>query len=401
MLRGHVSSYLAGMKDFEEKASLCALAKIFGFDPKTALALIAHCGCASSVFSLDGKDMDGLLGPYSRYRSLIRRTAVYEAAEELEELQKKGISFTGWGEEGYPELLAECPDAPIGLYIRGRTPANELWNSGRSIAVVGTRDISPYGREWCERIVDGLAGCQEKPLIVSGLALGTDICAHRAAVERGLPTVGVMATGPDCIYPFRHMEFAERICSTPGCALITDYPPGTPPLPIHFLRRNRIIAGLSHATILTESKAKGGGMMTARLAFSYDRDVYALPGRADDSRSQGCNILIRSKVAEPLISVEDLIRSLGMKGSKEGRYIDRYKRLHDQYGCRLDGKTLEKVEDILRLVSAQRGISIEEIAMSAGLDYSQAAAFTSMLEMDGFIRTDLMQRCFVIIGKNR
>ena len=113
------------MKDFEEKACLCALAKIFGFEPKTALALIAHCGCASSVFTLEAKDIDDLIGPYSKYRTQIRRSAVYDAAKELETLQKGGTSFIGWGEEGYPELLAECPDAPVGLYVRSRTPASE------------------------------------------------------------------------------------------------------------------------------------------------------------------------------------------------------------------------------------------------------------------------------------
>ena len=387
------------MKDIEEKACLCALAKIFGFEPKTALALIAHCGCASSVFSLDEKDVDGLLGPYSKYRNLIRKTAVYEAAEELEMLGRNGTTFIGWGEEGYPDLLAECPDAPVGIYIRSRTPAADLWNRARSIAVVGSRDLSPYGREWCQRIVHGLADSAEKPLIVSGLALGTDICAHRAAIEAGLPTVAVLPTGPDSIYPFRHMEFAEQLCCTPGCALVTDYPPGTPPLAIHFLRRNRIIAGLSHATILTESRIKGGGMMTARLAFSYDRDVYALPGRVDDIRSQGCNLLIRSKIAEPVISVEDLTRSLGLKASKGRGHGNRTLRLQETYSGRLDAGTIQKLEETLRLICSQKGITVEELASAEGMAYSQAATFTSMLEMDGFIQIDLLQRCFPAIMK--
>ena len=180
------------------------------------------------------------------------------------------------------------------------------------VAVVGTRDISPYGREWCERIVHALARTSPKPLIVSGLAIGTDICAHKAALEASLPTIAVMATGTDTIYPYRHRQIAEKMSGTQGCALVTDYPPGTAPLPVNFLRRNRIIAGLSHATILVESKIKGGGMMTCRLAFSYDRDVYALPGRADDLRSQGCNHLIRARMAEPLTSEEDIIDSLGL-----------------------------------------------------------------------------------------
>lgn len=389
------------MKDFEEKACLCALARIFGFEPKTALALISHCGSAKAVFTLDEEELGILLGPYSKYSRHIRPDAIHKAVEELNELSKKGTEFIGWGEEGYPELLAECQDAPLGLYVRSSTPAAELWSAGRNIAIVGTRDISPYGREWCCRIVDGLAGSSEKPMIISGMALGTDICAHRAAIDQGLPTVAVMPTGPDSIYPFRHIEFAERMCSTPGCALITDYPPGTPPLAIHFIRRNRIIAGLSHATILTESKMKGGGMLTARLAFSYDRDVYALPGRADDIMSQGCNLLIRSKVAEPVISVENLIESLGMKAGAGKREADRFRRLHDTYGNSVDKMTMGKMEEVLHLISSQRGITVEEIAVSAGMSYPQASTFTSMLEVDGFIQRDLMQRCFIIIGKNR
>ena len=172
------SLYLAGMKTTEEKACLCALNRIFGFEPKTAHALISHCGCASGVFALAQKDLDELMGPYSRNRSLIRKAAVYEAADEIGHLLKTGTEFIGWGEDGYPPLLAECPDAPVGLYIRSRTPATELWTTENSLAIVGTRDISPYGREWCSKTVEGLASTKERHLIVSGLAHGNDICAH-------------------------------------------------------------------------------------------------------------------------------------------------------------------------------------------------------------------------------
>ena len=241
--------------------------------------------------------------------------------EELTDLEKIGISFSAWNSASYPPLLKECADAPVGLYIRSVTPARELWNPSGNIAVVGTRDLSPYGKEWCEKAVTAIASGNEKPSIISGLALGTDICAHRTALDNGLPTIGVMATGPETVYPYRHKEFAERLWQTPGCALVTDYPPGTAPLAIHFLRRNRIIAGLADATILIESKSRGGGMTTSRLAFSYSRDVYALPGRADDVRSQGCNRLIREKIAEPLISIEDLIGSLGLEKRSGNRKI--------------------------------------------------------------------------------
>lgn len=392
---------LWGMEKFEEKACLCALNRIFGFSPKTGLALISHTGSAADVFRLGSRELEELLGPSSRYKGEITWKAVEEASDELARLESRGIGFTGWTEEEYPSLLHECEDAPVGLYVRSRTPMDELWKPCRRIAVVGTRDITPYGREWCVRTVAGLSRSKEKPVIVSGLALGTDFCAHKAALESGLATIGVMATGPETVYPHRHREFAERLCETPGCALVTDYPPGTAPLAVHFLRRNRIIAGLSDSTILIESKIKGGGMMTCRLAFSYSRDVYALPGRADDLRSQGCNSLIRSKIAEPLTSIEDLTESLGLNrvGAKGRRSVR--ETLISEYGSRLSPEKAELAINILTRIKEERGITIEELAEHTGMSYSMTANITAMLETDGFISIDLLQRCFIMIEKFR
>ena len=389
------------MDKFEEKACLCALNRIFGFSPKTGLALISHTGSAADVFRLGSRELEELLDPSSRHKGEITWKAVEEASDELARLERRGIGFTGWTEEEYPSLLHECEDAPVGLYVRSRTPMDELWKPCRRIAVVGTRDITPYGREWCVRTVAGLSRSKEKPVIVSGLALGTDFCAHKAALESGLATIGVMATGPETVYPHRHREFAERLCETPGCALVTDYPPGTAPLAIHFLRRNRIIAGLSDSTILIESKIKGGGMMTCRLAFSYSRDVYALPGRADDLRSQGCNSLIRSKIAEPLTSIEDLTESLGLNrvGAKGRRSVR--ETLISEYGSRLSPEKAELAINILTRIKEERGITIEELAENTGMSYSMTANITAMLETDGFISIDLLQRCFIMIEKFR
>lgn len=389
------------MGNLEEKACLCALNKIFGFAPKIGLALISHTGSAAEVFRIEGKDMDELLGPHNRYRGLMSMKAVDQAAKELADMESRGISFVGWSEEDYPPLLQECEDAPIGLYVRSTTPMDELWKPQKRIAVVGTRDITPYGREWCVRTVDGLARCKEKPAVVSGLALGTDFCAHKAALESGLATIGVMATGPEAVYPYRHKEFAERLCSTPGCALVTDYPPGTAPLAIHFLRRNRIIAGLSDATVLIESKIKGGGMMTCRLAFSYSREVYALPGRADDLRSQGCNSLIRSKIAEPIISIEDLTDSLGLNrtGIRSRNGIREV--VESAYRSSLSAEKTELAVTLLTLMKKERGITVEELAQDTGISYSMIANMAAMLEADGFISVDLLQRCFIMVEKFR
>lgn len=390
------------MNSFEEKACLCALSRIFGFEPKTGLALIERMGCASAVFAMDKDGLDELLGPYCKQRFQIRQAAVFEAARELETLEKTGVEFVGWGQEGYPLLLTECPDPPIGLYIKSSTRPQDLWTRPKNIAVVGTRDISPYGKEWCAKVVGGLAETQEKPLIVSGLALGTDICAHRTAIERGLPTIAVMPTGPDAVYPHRHMAFADQLCRTPGCALITDYPPGTAPLPVNFLRRNRIIAGLSHATVLIESKIKGGGMMTARLAFSYDRDVFALPGRVDDLRSQGCNKMIAEKVAEPLVNVESFIRSIGLdRASIASKRADILAAVESFYGQICGKDSVREMAALLECIRKNRGATIEELGAMTGIEYGKASSLTAMLELDGFISIDLLQRCCIISGKMR
>jgi DNA processing protein len=390
------------MDSFEEKACLCALSRIFGFEPRKGLALVEQVGCASALFALDKDGQDSLMGPYNRHRFQLRQAAVFEAAKELEMLEKAGITFVGWGQEGYPPMLTECPDPPIGLYIRSKTRPQDLWTRPKNIAVIGTRDISPYGLEWCRRTVQGLAETRQKPLIVSGMALGTDICAHKAALEHGLPTIGVMPTGPDAVYPFRHLAFAEELCSRPGCALITDFPPGTAPLPVNFLRRNRIIAGLSHTTVLIESKIKGGGMMTARMAFSYDRDVFALPGRVDDIRSQGCNSLIAEKIAEPLVSVESLINAVGLDAAAStARRTDIGDMLRSTFGDRLDPGSSKDMAALLDCIRRSRGVTVEEAGFMTGIEYGRASSLISMMELEGLISMDLLQRCSIIYGKKR
>lgn len=387
------------MKHFEEKAYLCALNRIFGFKPKIALALISHFGSASEVFSLKDKEIDMVLGPYSGYATSLRLASVETEAKELERLAQEKISFVGYTEEGYPELLKQCEDSPVGIYIRSRTPACELFKPRKEISIVGTRDISLYGKEWCEKTVQALSLCEERPRIISGLAYGTDICAHKAAIDNNLETIAVMATGPDQIYPYRHREFALRICETPGCALITDYPPGTAPLAIHFLRRNRIIAGLSEALLLIESKIKGGGMATSRLAFSYDRDVYALPGRVDDIRSQGCNYLIKNKIADPIISTDELIKSLGLNSAGKKRPESLENSLASTYAGKIAEDRISLMASLLLAIREERGITLEDLCSRCGMDYGLVATLTGTLETDGFITVDLMQRCSILTHK--
>lgn len=389
------------MEITHEKACHCALNRIFGFEPKIALALISHLGGAQEVFNLSPKDINGLLGPHSKYNGTITAEAVDQAYRELTDLSARGIHFIGWNETGYPPSLKECEDAPAGLYIRSTSPPEDLWLNRRMISIIGTRDLSPYGREWCERLVRSLADMpqEDRPVIVSGLALGVDVCAHNAALQSGLATIAVMATGPESVYPGRHRHIAEVIAETPGSALITDYPPGTAPLAIHFLRRNRIIAGLSEATLLVESKIKGGGMMTARLADSYNRTVLALPGRVDDTRSQGCNHLIRSRVAIPITSTQDFLKELGIKASENRKSTDDSGRIESMYkGCISDDK-ISQMGNILLAIRKERGILVEDIAIQTGIEYTRVSQLLGMLETDGIISRDLLQRCFINFSK--
>ena len=381
----------------EEKYSLCALNRIFGFEPKVAHALISHFGNASEIFRMKGKDMDALLGPYSKYRGAINARAFEEAAEEVTRLSGKDISFLGATEDGYPALLRECDDAPLGIYIRSRTPADKLFGPHKGIGVVGTRDISPYGMEWCRRIVQGMGTSSDRPVIISGLALGTDICAHVQALDSGLPTIAVMATGPESVYPYRHTAIADRIAGTEGCALITDYPPGTAPLAIHFLRRNRIIAGLSEALILIESRIKGGGMMTSRLAFSYNRDVYALPGRVDDTRSQGCNLLIKEKIADAIDSVDGLLDSLGFRNRKRGRALSETEMLRLRFPD-ADRSIIGEMAEIIKTVKANRGINLDDLSAVTGLGYVKTVRLAGLLETEGMITSDLLKRYTINTG---
>lgn len=384
------------MKNQEEKASLCAMGKIFGFEPKIGNALITEMGSARKVFDLKEGELEELLGPFSKHKGQLTHDALEKASRELEVLEEKGIAYCGITEENeYPAILKECADPPIGIYIRSETPAEKLWIPERKIAIVGTRDLSPYGKEWCEKTVAALGSCPEKPLVVSGLALGTDICAHRAALSAGLPTIGVMATGPDSIYPYRNQQTAIQMTRTPGCALITDYPPGTAPLAIHFLRRNRIIAGLAHSTILIESKIKGGGMMTSRLAFSYSREVFALPGRVDDIRSQGCNELIRAKIAEPLTSIKDMMDSMGLKAGIQARRRDIREFLMETYGGMLSDDKIADMAVILSHIRKSRGITVDDLALATGFSFRHTINLCNIMESDDIISIDLLQRCSI------
>lgn len=377
-----------------------ALDRIFGYEPATSRQIIDHFGSAAAIFSLSQDQIRDIFGPYGKHNHEITPLALERAEEELDRLCRQGYSLISLTEEAYPQLLKDCPDAPAGLFVRSGSAMESLFNTGPAISIVGTRDISPYGREWCRRIVQTLSCSERKPAIVSGLAFGVDINAHMAALENGLRTIAVLPTGIDDVYPRMHTRHAARIASSPGSALVTDYPPGTSPQAFTFLRRNRLIAGLSEATILIESKSRGGGLMTVRLAGEYGRRVLALPGRIDDIRSAGCNRLIREMAAEPIVALEDLAETLCLgKGRKPSRK-DLPAAVSERYAPTLGEDEAGRMSELMAAILGNRGITTDELCRLTGQAYAAVSLRTGILQSDGFISIDLFQRCTINPGND-
>lgn len=380
-------------KDALSKVGAIALNAVFGDKPQVALQIARTLGSAEAVFSLSRKELTDVFGPYGKYPDLIGPACLEKAEREYLGLKSKGYGFVSILDEYYPPLLRDCPDAPVMLYIRSATPVESLFAGRRAFAVVGTRDMSPYGRDWCTRIVADMAGYGTRPAIVSGLAIGVDATAHLAALEHGLPTIAVSPVGIDGTYPKRHEGLASRIASSPGGAIITDYPPGTLPMPYNFLRRNRIIAGLGDAALLVESRVRGGGMMTARLASGYGRSVYALPGRIEDPRSGGCNLLLWEKVAEPIASLDTLRAALDPEGRRRGKRPDMESAVRERFGEQ--GREAGLLLGICRTVRENGGIDYGGLCEALGASYSEIARCAGLLESEGFIRSDIFQRCSI------
>lgn len=377
-----------------ERVSACALNRIFGYEPIIARRLIDTLGGCSAVFSTSPEELRRLLGPGSRYSALLGQSVLDGCAAELERLEAQGCRFIPLTDPDYPFLLKESSDAPAGLYFKSDSQPGEVFGRLKPISVVGTRDITPYGKEWCERIVRGIARSPAGASIVSGLAIGVDITAHMAALACGLPTIAVLPTGIDDIYPRRHSVAADKIASSPGSALVTDFPPGTGPRACTFLRRNRIIAALGESTVLIESRIKGGGMITARLASGYGREVFCLPGRIDDPCSQGCNLLIRENLASAITDIGILVRDLGL-GTIGGKTGSLSQTVSEHYSGALPEDKVSALADLAGIIDNHRGITVEELAALSGTGYENAARLTGRLETDGFICIDLAQRCVI------
>ena len=372
-----------------ERPALCALNKVLGYVPAAGHLLLARFGSAVEAMSADAPARREALGTWREYADQLDSALLDWATQELDRLQKNGFRFIGFGEEDYPSLLAECEDAPLGLYFNASSPPASIFEMHPCISVVGTRDLSPYGRDWCRRLVQAMGEASVPPCIVSGLAFGADGIAHRTALECGIPTIGVMATGIEKVYPWQHSELAGRMVRTPDCAVVTDYPTGSSPVALNFIRRNRIIAGLSRATVVIESKTKGGSLITAKYACDYNRDVFALPGRADDVRSAGCNSLIRQRMADIVTDPEDLVERLGLGKTARRRKAGLEALLARKYG------TGSPLIQMALLVKGTPGVSLEEIVRETGWSWPEVQERAAILETDGFLETDILRRCSI------
>ncbi len=276
-----------------------ALVQIPGIGGVTARRLIAYCGGAAQVFRERTEALKRIPGVGGHIAGAIRKKACFDRAErEIAFMRKHGIRALYYQDDAYPFRLKECEDGPILIFVKGEANLNHP----RVLAVIGSRNITQYGREECERLIEELIPYDVT--VLSGLAYGVDACAHRAALKHGMPTLAVLGHGLDRIYPPLHQGLARDMLGSG--ALITDFMTGTKPERENFPKRNRIIAGLCDAIVVVEAALTGGALITANIANTYNRDVFAIPGRLTDRYSQGCNKLIRIHKAHLLEKANDL-----------------------------------------------------------------------------------------------
>ncbi len=289
-----------------------ALLKVEGVGDIVAKKLINHCGSAERVFKTKKSHLLAIDGVGEVLFKNLQNTSVFDMAQsELRFIERENIDFTFYQETHYPEKLKHCIDSPAVLFQSGNI---DLQNR-KLISIVGTRQITSYGTDFTRKLIEDLAPLN--PVIVSGFAYGVDIVAHQTAIDFGLQTIGVLAHGLNQIYPKMHKKYICRMEQNGG--FITEFWSSSSPERENFIRRNRIVAGMTEATIVIESAEKGGSLITANIANDYNRDVFAVPGRSSDKYSQGCNNLIKTQRAHLLTSAADIIYMLNWELEEKSR----------------------------------------------------------------------------------
>lgn len=312
------------------------------------------------------------VNPPSGLETSVRAQSLLQAEEEIKFMNRHKIRFLWIDDEEYPYRLAQIANPPLGIFIIGECNLNAL----HPISIVGTRRMTPYGAEMARSITKDLARSVTDLLVVSGLAFGIDSIGHTEALENNAKTVAVVAHGLNMIYPAQHRDLAKRILDNGG-AIISQYPNGTKPFRNNFLERNRIVAGMSDATIIVESEIKGGAMSTARHALEADREVLAIPGRATDKASSGCNHLIRNNIAKLVTCAADIIEETGWQCQIPDSAMDT-----ESLFPELDGEAKTIYE---ALATADEPMQMDALCAKTGIPVARLLAQLSELEFDGVI----------------
>ncbi|MBE0637989.1 MAG: DNA-protecting protein DprA [Bacteroidales bacterium] len=332
--------------------------------------LVAYCGGVDAVFKQKREALEKIPGIGEKLvSSILSQNVLQRAEEEIAFIEKHNITPLFYLDKNYPDLLKHCADSPVMLYYKG----NASLNVTKIISIVGTRKATDYGKEVCEKLIRGLA--EYNVLVLSGLAYGIDTCAHRSALENKLNTVAVLGHGLDRIYPFMNRGLATKMLEHGG--LLTEFMSKTLPDRENFPQRNRIIAGMADATVVVEAAKSGGALITAAIANSYSRDVFAIPGRIGDTWSEGCNLLIRDNKAALIQDASDLAMLMGWennKDKKQGRQPALFTELSPDE---------EKIVGIMRV---NGNMGIDEITIKSDLPTSKVASVLLNLEFQGVVR---------------
>lgn len=360
-------------RNLKRQLSILALTRVRGLGAAAICTILRTVEAPEAIFeNLDYlEEIIPNAGPELR-AALSAPEPMERAKAEQEFVSEKGIRTVCLGDDDYPYRLSECEDAPPVIYTLG----NLNLNSQHIVSIVGTRRATEYGKDLCNTLVADLARLLPDTLIVSGLAYGIDVCAHRAAVNNGLSTVGVLAHGLDRIYPSSHRNVAKEMLKNGG--LLTEYMSDTEPFKHHFLQRNRIVAGLADATVVIESPSHGGSLVTASIAQSYARDCFAFPGRVNDQFSIGCNELIARNSAALITSAHDLVEAMNWGGAvKTSAVVEQ--ELFPQLSA-----SEQHLLDLLRAHS--EGLQVNQIVIALDVPVSKVMPVLFELEMKNLIR---------------
>lgn len=362
----------------DDRIALLSLIRTPGVGSVTIRQLISYCGGAANVFASEFRKLIKVPGVGEKVaRLIVQKTGWQEAEKEWAACEKNGINLVYYTDAAYPRRLKNLYDSPVVLYSQG----NIDYNTARSVGIVGTRQVTDYGKSTTEAIIQGLAPYQ--PLLVSGLAYGVDITAHRACLRHQVATIGVMASGIDIIYPAAHRRTAQEMQANGG--IVTENPLGTKPDFMRFPARNRIIAGLSDVTIVVESARRGGSLITVEYAQNYHRDVYAVPGNLGSPMSEGCNQLIRSHKASLFTSVEDMVQDLQWAADTQ-ETVSSKKNEPQTHEINFDGFTQDEGQ-ILSLLKKSGDMQIDEMSWQSGIHLSKLATLLLNLEFQGMVRS--------------